>query len=848
MHSSFRLALTTVAVLSAISPSVVVADEAEKAERIVITGSHIKRLDSETASPVYVIERKDIEASGAMSLSELLQLSPYNGAGGFNEALTTGFTPGTAAFDLRSFGPERTLVLVDGRRSPIYPFGAGGSGAFVDINAIPLFMIKRVEILLDGASALYGSDAVAGVVNIITYDEVDGQHANLRYAGSERGGGELVSGHWLGGVDFESFRLVYGAGVFKREEHLGADSDFANSLVTPAFANLLGGAALDLRNFYSGEGSVYNVDTDTISHTSACPNQNIMDASGFGFNGTVCAYDWAAEQQLMPETTRGAASVGAYWSVGEINFAARYDGVMVDTTSYGSFISSTPTAQQLETINGEQVIYLRRLTDTGAPSIETESVTHRLTLSANGSFGDFDWNSAIYRVDNKVDETLANGWWLSSRVTDFRQAVANGDFDLRNPMDAATIAAYTQSFGHEGSSELNAFEWRMSGPVLDTERGPIWLATGVEARQESFYDRSDAAIINGDVFGYGSSGAEGDRDLAAAYIEVAVPFTDSLEVNLAGRYDQYSDFGDTFNPKIALRFEPIEQLLFRASWGTGFRAPGLHQLFTTLNTGSSGGFPFIQSGNTELGAEESSSLVAGFVVAPNSSFEFSVDAWKVDVENIITNLGATRIATLCIGVANPDPICAGRVLNAGDTFTAPDGTVYTATSTTINDSFLNLAGRDAKGVDVSTLVRVPDVFGGLLKFQLSVTGLLDFSEQPFPGVRYQDRSGQNGNPEFRGKLTITWDGYAVNHALITHYVGEWDVANSAGNAIFSVDPYVQVDYQVGFNLKGEHRVLFGIKNLADEQPPYSTTAWPFVNRTLYPTLGRSAYLEWNKTF
>lgn len=840
--------------LLAVSPAVVTAEDAAE-DRIVVTGTHIKRIDQETSSPVVVIDRTAIEGSGAVTLHELLQLSPYNGAGSFNESFTTGFTPGTAAFDLRGFGPERTLVLVNGKRQPMYPFGADGSNAFVDLNSIPLATIKRIEILKDGASALYGSDAVAGVINLITYDVFDGTEISVRGQGSEHGGGETKTLSILTGGEAGKFSWLVGVNGSQRDELLGKDRELSedsvhNFGVIPAFGN--NPIVLDGRTEYSGEGWQINLDDGVFSPLGDCPNANRVPASdyyNFGGQpavGEICLFDFAREAQLLPETERASIDARISYDFDWAKVSLSYGLVGVDTRSTVRFLDAFNFEQQQEA-DGVNYYTVRRLTELGTPTIDTESSTQHVSMDWSWKMDNYDFSFAAYQSKTEIDETLSEGWLLTSDAIRLINDVNSDAISIRTPLTAAQIDDYTSQFWHKGESTVTAQELRVSGPLLDTVRGPIWMAAGIEHRQEEFFDRSEEAILSGDVFGYGTSGAEGDRELTAAYIETAIPLAEVLELSLSVRQDDYSDFGSSTNPKIGLRLNPTEELLFRLSWGTGFRAPGLHQLYTNLNVGSSGGLAFVQSGNPNLEPEESESIVVGVLIEPSRGSEISFDLWQVDVDNIISNLGADTIERLC-GGANEPSFCAGRVLQTGDVFTAWNGVTYTATDTTYNDSFLNLAGRKSFGADAGVALRFTNVAGGLLKFNVELTYLIDMEAEPYPRGGVQELEGTSGNPELRSKVMLYWQGDVVTHYAGLQHVGGWDIVDSDGDKLYAVDDYLQLDYQFGYGVTANQRIVFGVQNLTDEEPPVSSFSWPFFNQRLYSAMGRTLSLEWQGRF
>ncbi|MCO7224009.1 TonB-dependent receptor [Pleionea sp. CnH1-48] len=797
----------------------------EESDRIVITGSHIKRIDQEGAHPITVIDRDYIDGSGATSTFELLQLSAFNGGGTFNEQSTQGFTPGSAAFDLRGLGPDKTLVLVNGRRLPIHPFGSAGATPFVDINTIPVAMIQRIEILKDGASAAYGSDAIAGVVNIITYKGFKETKVSALVGDTSDGGGAEQRVSFTTGASGEDYELGVAVEVSHRDEILGGDRDYASTLL---------GTVRDERNAYSFPGTYNFFDANfniiRIEAQQGCPAGSVRQSPYAGITGTECSYDFAPNAQLSPETDKANIAVNFNKEFGEMTFGVEYYYSSLKTTSTGFFTSATPsadfiilTSNQFNPFN-EIITYSRRLTELGDPTIETTNDSHNFQLSLEGLVGDFDWKTRAYYVVSNVDNEYAKGWVKRDDFTAFVNSVQNGDINIFERLSDTQINSLQSSFLQEGKSDVLAGDVSFSGPLMDLEQGPVWIATGFEAKQEEFYDRSDADILNDNVVGLGSSAAEGERDTWAVYAELAIPLTEDLELSLAGRHDNYDDFGSTTNPKVGIRYNPSDEFLFRASWGTGFRAPGLHQLHSGEVTGTSGGVPFITVGNPNLEAEESESLSVGFVIEPSENLALSLDFWAIEADNLITRLGVNTITTA--RDANGNLIFADLIDANG----------------VVHNNFFNVAGLEADGIDLNIKTSF-DTELGKISWVNDISYVSNLKREPYAGAGLIDIIGNDSNPELRANSFVKLAHGDWNHALVAKYVG----AHAEGQ--FEVKAYTAFDYQIGYNFNPSSHVAFGIKNIANEEPPADIFAlWPNYNNRLYNPQGRFIYVSLDHTF
>lgn len=292
--------------------------------------------------------------------------------------------------------------------------------------------------------------------------------------------------------------------------------------------------------------------------------------------------------------------------------------------------------------------------------------------------------------------------------------------------------------------------------------------------------------------------------------------------------------------------------MLRGSWGKGFRAPGLHQLFTEENRGTFGNVPYVQIGNQELEPETSESAVLGFLLAPTSGFELQLDFWATEIDNIVTDYlsskGILGLLEECPTATNPSDVevqgsfCDKLILrvseNGVDNPVVVDGF-------RINNMFLNLAGLRGTGADLAVRFEFDDVFGGKLKWQTEVAFIKTLEEKDFPADSYEEYQGTRGTPRHRSTTSLIWNGEHITHALIAHVVGSWDVSKTSD---LEVERYTQWDYQFGADIASTSRLTFGIKNLTDEQAPFSLSIWPYFSRNLYSAMGRTFTLGWQMNF
>ncbi|MFT4654878.1 MAG: iron complex outermembrane receptor protein, partial [Patiriisocius sp.] len=664
-HSIIKLTLLATAISSSLTAHAQ-SNEISSVERIQVTGSHIKRTDIEGPSPVTSLSAEDISNTGVTDLIGLFTKLPMAGQGTFSTQgnSSDGTGNGGSSVSLRGLGADSTLILVNGRRISVSPFANEIETAFVDINNIPLAAIKRVDILKDGASATYGSDAIAGVINIILKDDYNGMEATARVGDTADGGGKETNTSLVFGSSSEKSSHTFVLDYFDREEILNADRFYTSS------ANQ---TALRPNDPYATDGRSSSGFPGTIALAS---NNSIRTPDTFGNDvcpaedivGTLCRYDYAPMSSTVPASERVSFM---YMGKFEINDTLRafveLNGQNSKTTIRGAaspsfnelFMSADnvnhpfaddPTSEFYQ----QDLTMRRRLVEIGNREKRVDSDYYRSVLGLQGEIAEWDWEAAYSYIKSDSIERGVNGFPNSRRT---QEAIDSG---LWNPFEPSSNSQQALDFietqtTRYGKSTSRSFDGKISGPIMDMPSGELMLAVGAEYREETISDNPDDQFLRGDVFGTEATQANGERDNASIFAELAIPVTETFNVQVAVRYEDYSDFGTTTDPKVAFIWTPTDELSIRGSYGTAFRAPSLSQiglgvtdespsLVDTVRCAAVGNvdqacelFEYTAqlAGNPDLGPEESKSYNLGVIYEVTDNIDFSLDYYNYDIENVI---------------------------------------------------------------------------------------------------------------------------------------------------------------------------------------------------------------------
>ncbi|CCQ10057.1 TonB-dependent receptor [Pseudoalteromonas luteoviolacea B = ATCC 29581] len=614
-------------------------------EKIEITGSRIKGVDLEGTQPITVIGAEEIARSGANSVYELMQtLSQVKGGSGTFSASESGSTStstpaGQSAASLRGMGPSATLTLINGRRVAPSSFAAGTQN-FVDINSIPLAAIERVEVLATGASAIYGADAVAGVINYILKEDFEGLEFDATYGDSVASTDEgVIQINAIYGMALGEGNLTVFADAFKRNQFNASDRAATRSPL--------------LVNGYSYLPKLEN--TPNIYYYSA-KDGNELPAPGCKtalvtteYGESICGYYGNEDDVLAPpfeslssgfmfSQNRGEHTFKsdffysktkskAFSSPAAINQIDDSEGPFVREDALFIFDDATGGNALLDSIYSDPFdSYLgRELWGFGfdarfnAPrTIEVESDNVRLVVGLEGYLGEWFYDSGLTYSQSKSSQKAIAGVYnrykfhaaLSGELcSDGQIASLDGNdlvcstgqvlpfynpFLVGNAANDATLALTQAMPTREGKSKVIGADFNVSGELIQIGDVSIQAALGIEARRETLSDiPSNDAVASAenaylvDVFGFGSSIADATRNQYGAFAEFYIPLTEKLEMQLAGRLDHYDDFGSTFNPKVSASYRASDSLLLRAGAATSFRAPSLTQAGVKLRTTTS---------------------------------------------------------------------------------------------------------------------------------------------------------------------------------------------------------------------------------------------------------------------
>jgi iron complex outermembrane receptor protein len=819
-------------------------------ETVYVTGSRIARTsDFENPAPVVTFDKSDLDKSGYSNLQQLLEEQPFVGNGTFstrgnNQDSTAN---GAASVSLRGLGADATLVLVNGRRVAVSAFAESITTNFVDINSIPVAAIERLEVLKDGASAVYGADAVAGVVNVILRKDFDGFEVSGG-AGAADGYDEYnASAIW--GINGEDSNFTMILDYFKNSTLMNKERGTLGSADQTRFGGI------DNRSSRSFPGAFdFNVAGQTELESLADPACPAERTSG---DGSTCFYDYGPWNLLVPEAERTGLMLLGRKGFGGVEFftefAAQHNRSLAQgapapyDSGAGLTVPNTHPNNPFPQAAGDIQIRRFRTVDAGARQWDIETDNLRLVLGMRGQLMDrWNWEVAGQKARSESEQTgdRSMGWVR----TDLLQAeITAGRY---NPFGASVntpdvIEAITTNVIRQGSSDMTSVDAQISGDLFDLPAGELMMAAGIEYREESIKDSPDQQFQDGLIYGTEAVSAQASRDNWSAFVEFSLPVLESLELNLAARYDDYSDFGDTTNPKVSARWEPLEGLAFRASWGTGFRAPSLAQIGlgpsaesqffkdTYLciergidpNSTACGALDYTINfiGNPDLEAEDSENFNVGIAWKPSDMWQFSVDYWDIKQEKKIDEEPFGYLYQNFCGVQD-STVCVRDTPRPGEAI----GELIT-----INSTFTNIGEQTTNGVDLSAYFR-SDVLGGELFLGLDYSHMLEFKKMELnqEGTRLIERdwTGEYEYPEDRFVLTGDWgtDDWGVRATV--NYTGSFqDKPDANEDGVLDYDSVETRD--VGsfttVNLQGRYTgfegltLAVGVDNALDEEPPFA---------------------------
>jgi iron complex outermembrane recepter protein len=616
-------------------------EQDEELDRIEIVGSRIKRADTDTSQPVFSLRREEIEAQGLTSVGDVIQNITANGST-LNSTFNNGGN-GETRVSLRSLGSNRTLVLVNGRRW----VGGTGLGGAVDLNTIPTAAVERIEVLKDGASTIYGSDAIAGVVNIVLRRDFEGAEANAYIGSFTQGDGTRQSYDFTIGTASDRWAAMFGVGYVK-EEPVGAGDRYISS--EPVIGT---GAAFGSSTTPAGRFALCTGTINPISGLCSVPETRPNGTGGqFTYNAGQSGLNWrnrtgadlynfAPDNYLLtPQERKSVFANGSIDITDNLRFNAT---VAINERRSEQLLAAMPivlgsgpgAGVQSRTVNisefslynpfGEPVSRIqRRAVETGGRSFNQDVDTFASNLSFEGSFDlgskVFDWEAGYFYGSNEQNDTtfgLFNVPALARALGPSMISPTTGrPICVTTPGNAATIVAgcvplnllgapgtitqemlnYVSFVAHdEFAYKQKTYYANVGGDLFELPGGPLAFSFGLEHRTEFGYDQPDALINSGNTTGNARTATRGGYSLDEAYLEFAIPVLADvpgaklLDFSLASRYSDYSNFGDTTNSKFGFRWKPIDDLMVRGNWSEGFRAPSIGELFT----GVSDSFPTI---------------------------------------------------------------------------------------------------------------------------------------------------------------------------------------------------------------------------------------------------------------
>ena len=831
-----------------------------------VTGSHIKRMRNNISPPIITIDRPSMEKTGYNSIADVLRDMTFSSFGSMRETSGTK-TPGASHVNLRGLGAHRTLVLMNGKR-----IQKDALTQSTDLHLIPLESVERIEILKDSASAIYGSDALGGVVNIITRTNVNGSEVSFKQLISEETGGNQTEASITSGYSNSKLSITglihhrTNQAIYARHRN-HAKVNLSSIGSSPSF-RILNSKKQPYRNT---NGSV--AVRSRLQTTPDCPIERVFKSS----NGDIiCQYNKADDMNMRPKISQNSATLSANFQANqEFNTFIRLNGSQRHT----KWVSSPSPADSEEglTIPGIRAkVYLRkaqglnkafdrlkdtdfvdihyRLMELGLRTSEVDTQHYNALTGATFDMGD-NWE---FEISASYSQSLRRDVGISgyTRSNDLKELLKNGFNPLAPKGQRGNLKNLNYPTWSTSKSNLTSTEILATGKIFEMKPGSVELAIGTQAHNEVFHIDADEASKRGEVIGRAEHKLTGKRDVVSAYVELVTPITSHIEWSLAGRQDSYSDFGQAFSPKTSLYWKLSPYVLLRSSLEKGFKAPNMNDLYRT----SSQSQPFFIDqvlcqqeggvacrpqqwlveiqGNPNLKAEKSFSAYLGTTIQPLTNMSLSLDGWYMELKNQV-DIDYETITAAESQLGRPH-----LRENFGIDITRDEAS---GTIQLIKSPIQNLAESTASGIDFTTEF---STYTGLGRWLLSIqhSHILYMKTTGLPGFTTKDKLRTAKHPPWRNTISLT---YAPTYRQSGSIVARTIASHKKAYALMgNIKNYTELDLQYSYNGSWGGVISLGVRNILGTTPTIddSNPVAPEIAHSLYDGNGRMGWVQYKHIF
>ena len=845
--------------------------EEEKIERIEVTGSRIKRVDLEGSSPVTIITTADMKIEGNFTVADALRGSTFNSFGSFSERSGSA-AQSQATINLRGAGSKRTLVLLDGKRFPGSPT-LGAQSA--NLNAIPMAAVERIEILTDGASSSYGSDAIAGVVNIILKKNYEG--LEISFGAGQRAQDEGTTNSEfsiIGGLSNDKGNITFAFDHQKSKGIADGDRPYTAAKMTDGDGDGIIQAYSETDGWSIYGATVAPADWSQAQASPLCDSlvsefgsntfQKVAADEDWGPGSTYCMYAYGNVSYNKASINRNTVFVNADYDVAEdIEWFGR--AMFVHNHSFGRYAAPAARWDDFGADNphnpyvGEEAEGTKgffRWTGIGTRDGNVDDYNQDYLT---GFRGDLAWNNATWEVSyhRNIADNKAIGEFYQSKGG-LAHNIANG-IDLGSDEGIANLKATTLQ---QSSSTFEQFSAGIGFDMFELSGGTAAHYFGFEHQKIDYADIYDGQSEAGLIGGSSGNSAWGKRDITALFYELAMPVVDDVEVNFAVRYDDYSDFGNNTAPKLSLRWQVLDNVVVRASYSEAFRAPGLDELNSVTSFSAESAIDYRAgdttskqhdtwyNSNPDLSPETSDYTNLGVAWDIDDGISLKVDYFQLNIDNVIQTKSVQRLfdeedAGVLVAIGPDDETedrfylkrsATGKLIEAGTGYT-------------------NGIGFNIEGLDITFNAFAKTEFG---EFSFNVVNSLTLSYEEERGLQIVDTAGWSGQPDFKSVGTFAWSIGDHSVAWNFNYIAKTTENESLDRSepIFAnrnwetdgkLDSWLIHNLTYVYSTDSYGSLMFTIANLLDEDPILNSTG-AFDDPNLYNQYGRDFRVNYKFKF